>query len=167
MNVRVPERMDVMVMGMILRVIMTVMLVRVILMIVRVRVGMAVLGRLRRGVCVSMIVLREERLGFCLGQLTTFEHVNLGGRDATSVHGLELQVRAEAKRGGCILEDAGRNASADESAEKHVARNSGEAVQISNAHRFRLSMRGRSREAHSRAAAIAEAGSTSFIEPLR
>jgi hypothetical protein len=101
------------------------------------------------------------RCGF--GEVAVFEDVDLDGGDAAAVYRLDFEGGVEAEGGGGFVQDFGGDAGVDESAEEHVSSDSGKAVEISYAHLgWVLGCVGQPR-----AAAMAEAGSTSFMEPVR
>src|ERR1019366_8820152 len=97
--------------------------------IVTVRVACLVqvlrLGLLRVHIGVLRDLLRKP---------VAFKYVNLGSGDAAAVHLADSQGRANAECGGRLVKHLRRNAGVDECGEKHVACDSGEAVEISNTH---------------------------------
>src|SRR5215469_13733945 len=67
-------------------------------------------------------------------ELRSFEDMNLGGRDAAAIDLLDFEGCAEIKGGGGFVKDLGIDASVYERAEEHVSADTGEAVEIGDAH---------------------------------
>jgi len=72
------------------------------------------------------------RLSF--SEVAVFEYVNLGAGDTTAVDCLDLQAGAKVECCGGVAQHMERNACVDERPEEHVSRDTGKAVEISDAH---------------------------------
>lgn len=68
------------------------------------------------------------------GEVVAFEDVDFGGGDAAAVDFFDLEGCAEVEGGGGLVEDLGVDSGVDESSEKHVATDAGEAVEVGDAH---------------------------------
>ena len=63
------------------------------------------------------------------------DDINFRSGNAAAHDFAHFEARAEIQRGGCFLEMGEGNAGVNESAEQHVAADSGKAFEISNTHR--------------------------------
>ena len=68
------------------------------------------------------------------GRLGAFVDVNFCGGDATAVSLFYHERCVDIQRGYGLVEDFGIDSGVDESPEKHIAANAGEAVEIGDAH---------------------------------
>jgi hypothetical protein len=66
--------------------------------------------------------------------VVAFEDVDLGGGDAAAVDGFDAEAGVEVEGGDGVVKDFSGNAGVEESAEKHVSSDAGEAIEISEAH---------------------------------
>lgn len=73
-------------------------------------------------------------VGVAFGRVAGFEDVDLGAGDAGAVDTLDAEGRVEVEGGDCPVEDLRGYAGFEESAEKHVAGDAGEAIEIGEAH---------------------------------
>ena len=81
------------------------------------------------------VLFREDtRFWSLIGKVLAFKDVDLGAGDAASIHGFDVQRRAEVHGGCCILKDAGVDPGVNQGSEKHVSGDAGEAVEIGDAH---------------------------------
>src|ERR1035441_7289309 len=94
-----------------------------------------------------------------LRRMIAFHHVYLGAGDSAAIYLLDAEGRADIERCSCVVEHLRRHAGVDQRTQEHVARDPGKAVKIDNTHHEVSLERG--------AEAIADAGSTSFMEPVR
>ena len=96
---------------------------------------------------------------FC--EMIAFEHVNFSARDSAAVYSLNAERSADVEGGSCFVEHLRWYAGIDQSTQEHVACDTGKTIKISNTH-SEVSL------CHSPGAeAMADTGSTSFIEPDR
>jgi hypothetical protein len=68
------------------------------------------------------------------GWVAGFEDVDLGAGDAAAVDGFDAETGVEVEGSYGVVKDFSGNASVEESAEKHVSSDAGEAVEIGDAH---------------------------------
>ena len=68
------------------------------------------------------------------GEMAVFEDVDLGAGDAAAVYGFDPETGVDAERPGRVVEHVFGNAGVDEGAEKHVAGDTGEAIEVGDAH---------------------------------
>lgn len=101
------------------------------------------------------VIMRMTRM-FC--EFPVLKHADPGRRDAAAVDGADVQRCAEIKRRYSSMKHIYGNASTDQSTEEHIAADTGKAIKISNTH---------GSYCFTFAEVIADAGSTSFIEPER
>lgn len=94
-------------------------------------------------------------------RLAVLENIDFGGPEAAARHAVDAQLRADAERGGSLLEQFRGNACIEESAQQHVSGNARKTLDSSALHGDFQEDR-----AGSRAASIS-GGSSSFIEPER
>ena len=85
------------------------------------------------GVVAAVIRIREHNVCVILSVLTR-EHVNLDRRYAAAVNALNLDPRVQSERLYRTAEQFGIDTGIYQCAEKHVAANTGEAIEISNSH---------------------------------
>ena len=67
------------------------------------------------------------------------EDVNLGTGDAAAVDGLDPQCGVQVEGGGRIVQDGRFDAGVQKGSEKHVATDTGEAVEVGDTHEVILS----------------------------
>jgi hypothetical protein len=60
--------------------------------------------------------------------------VDFGGSDAAAIYLFDAEGRIDVQGGYGFMKDVGREASVEESAEEHITADTGEAVEIGNAH---------------------------------
>jgi hypothetical protein len=70
------------------------------------------------------------------GEVVAFEDVDLGAGDAAAVDGFDAERGVEVEGSYGVVKDFSGNAGVEESAEKHVSSDAGEAVEIGDAHGF-------------------------------
>ncbi len=116
--------------------------------------------------------VRMRLSSLSLSQLLSFKHVYFCGRNPAAVHRLDPQARMQPQRLHRIRKHFSRYPGIKQSAQKHIAGDSGKAIKISKAHVLSnsnpLQIWPRQND-HLPACTdpIADAGSTSFIEPER
>ena len=85
---------------------------------------------------VCMFILRMRmRVGGSISRRVRNDYVNLGASDASAGDPAHIQARADVQCGDGFLEMGEGDSGVNQSAEEHVAANSGEAIQIANTHR--------------------------------
>jgi hypothetical protein len=118
-------------------------------------------------VMVMMIIVRVNvrrriqprgRGGFFDG-VTVLEDVDLEGANTAAVYRMDAELGSDAEGAGRVLEQRFRHAGSEQRAEKHVARDSGEAFKDSNLHGHLQAFRP--------LAASISGGRSSFIDPER
>ena len=92
---------------------------------VRVSVGASIAGMMR------MLFVNP---GFRSRLRPLDPHIDLSRIDPAAIHARDLQIRADVQRGHRIFKDLRRNPGIQQRANKHVAADTGEAFEISNAH---------------------------------
>lgn len=83
---------------------------------------------------VGVGVLMRVVVGLVFGEMPVLEHVNFGGGDAGAVDVFDLQGCAEVEGSGGFVEEVGGEAGVEEGAEKHVAGDAGEAIEVGDPH---------------------------------
>src|SRR6266853_3518584 len=63
------------------------------------------------------------------------DHINFGRTDPAPIYPRDLQTRPDLERLNGLLEDLGRNSSINQCAQKHIAADSGKAVEVCDPHR--------------------------------
>ncbi len=93
-------------------------------------------GSNRRGIMTVAITVHMGVAGLCLfGEAAILQHVHFGGRDATAIHGFDLQARAQVERGSGVMQNIGGYTGIKQRSEKHVSRDAGKTIKIRNTHR--------------------------------
>ncbi len=67
--------------------------------------------------------------------LSVYNNVNLGRTDAATIDAQDLQMHADVECGDGFLEKLGQDSGINQRGEKHVAADSGKAIEVCDAHR--------------------------------
>ena len=117
------------------------------------------------------VLMRVAVRCFPLGRLAVLQYMHLDSGDAAAVHGFHPERSTEAERRRCFFEHTERHPGLEERAEKHIAGDAGEAVEIGKTHREtsggKQGVAGYVRCVQRVAGAMADSGSTAFMEPER
>ncbi len=161
---------------------------------VRVRLAVVCMGlmrmrmrivRMRLALCVRIVVrmlmafvsmnqrlVRLLWLRVGVRQMAVHQYMDLAARNPAAVHPLDPQACTQPQRGGRVEQHLGRNSGIHQRPQQHIARDSGKAVNVRNAHKklsllelYRVSVACVWRPY--RAGPIADTGRTSFIDPVR